>query len=90
MDVEKRPTLWQNVNVVVLRLLDVPNEGNCKERVGREFGMSVIAIMDEGTSFGASDHETLLQGFGHENKGNQSKDMKNQSKDMKNQILMII
>ena len=51
---------------------DVPNEDNCKERVGRDVGMSNIAvIMDEGTSFGASDKETLLQGFGPKNKGNQ-------------------
>ena len=33
-----------------LSTLEVPNEGNRKERVGRDVGVSNIVVMDEGTS----------------------------------------
>ena len=42
--------------------LNVPNEGNGKEGVGRDVGVSdIVVVMDEGTSFRASYKEVSLK-----------------------------
>ena len=59
---------------------EVPNEGNGKEGIGRDVGVSDIVVgMDEGTSSRAGYKEVSLQGLGPKNKGTQSMDIKKQS-----------
>ena len=60
--------------------LEVPNEGNGKEGVERDVGMSdIVVVMVEGTSSRAGDKEGSLQSLGPKNKGTQSMDTENQS-----------
>ena len=58
---------------------EVPNEGNGKERVGKDVCMSDIVVVVEGTLFGTSDKESPLQGFWSKNLGNKFMGMENQS-----------
>ena len=52
-----------------LSVLEVPNEGNDVEGVGRDVDMlDIVVVIVEETSFGASDKETPLQGFAPKNK----------------------
>ena len=61
-------------------MIEVPNEGNGKEGVGRDVGMSdIVVVMDEGTFFRAGDKEASLQGLDRKKIGTQSVDMENQS-----------
>ena len=56
--------------------IEVPNEGNGKEGIGRDVGVSDIVVgMDEGTSSTAGAKEVSLQGLGLKNKGTQSMDI---------------
>ena len=60
--------------------IEVPNEGNGKEGVGRDVGVSdIVVVMDEGTSSRAGYKEVSLQGLGPKNKGTQSMDMEKQN-----------
>ena len=60
--------------------IEVPNEGNGKEGIGRDVGVSDIVVgMDEGTSSRAGAKEVSVQGLGLENKRTQSMDIGKQS-----------
>ena len=60
--------------------LEVPNEGNGKEGIEGDVGVSyIVVVMDEGASFSVDDKKASLQGLGPRNKRAQSMDMENQS-----------
>ena len=67
--------------------LEVPNEGNGKEGVERDVGVSdIVVVMYERTSSRIGDKEPSLQGSLHKNKGTQSMGTENQSVELESKI----